>query len=74
MRVKLKGKTRHGKNRIKQFGEWWKVERVAEEVKFPTNDVGPWFVLTSVDGSGDWRFVSEKNDSNFEIIETDENI
>ena len=30
MKVKLKGKTRHGKNRVSQHGDLWKVGRIVD--------------------------------------------
>ena len=73
MKNKLKGKTRHGNNRIQQPGEWWLVKRITPTVNFPTKATGPWFRLEALDGSGDWRFVAATNDPNFEIIERDDN-
>ena len=83
MQVRLKGKTRHGKNRIKEFGEWWKVVHAnINTVNFKTTDPGPWMLLNSsddfdekgnqfiTDPPKDWRFISIQ-DIDFEIIETD---
>ena len=81
MFVKLKGKTRHGKNRVQQHGAWWEVKQ--------EKDSGPNFWgkilpdrlhLGSVDCpcntckkfGQDWRWIAAKNDVNFEIVEQKE--
>ena len=81
MFVKLKGKTRHGKNRVNQHGEWWKV------VKSRGSGPNPWgkilpdaFHLRSVDCpcntckkfGQDGRWSAQRNDVNFEIVEQKE--
>ena len=67
MKVNLKGKTRHGKNRVNQHGDWWVVSNETENS----------FWLESIDcecatcnkWGQDGRWVDKKNDVNFEIIE-----
>ena len=64
--IKLKGKTGHGKNRIREHGELWEV------LEFPTGVVSmsPKPVLTPIKSvkTGEERWLDEKN---FEIVETD---
>ena len=66
--VRLRGISRHGKNRISQHGDLWVVKAVRESVKFPTSAPGPFLSLGSVT-TEDWRWISEVNDPNFEIVE-----
>ena len=62
-KIILKGKTRHGKNRIQQHGMLWFVKEVR----------GGWMLLESEfktegpkDNKGlDWRWVALQNDTNF---------
>ena len=43
MFVKLKGKTRHGKNRVSQHGEWWEVDETSHlRGKFRENASAEW--------------------------------
>ena len=66
MKVKLKGKTRHGKNRVNQHGEWWVVSAERDNS----------FWLESIDcecptcekWGQDGRAVDKKNDTNFNIV------
>ena len=75
---KLKGKTKKGKDRIRQHGDMWEVCEELDKVLFPTNSSGPFLKLRSVmcecntckKFGQDWRIISEKNDSDFEIVET----
>jgi len=66
-KVKLKAKTRKGKNRLRQFGEWWVVTRVTPTVLFSTETHGSWFLLESLNKK-DWRWIRETDDPDFEII------
>jgi hypothetical protein len=75
---KLKGKSKKGKDRIRQHGDMWEVCEELDKVLFPTNSSGPFLKLRSVmcecntckKFGQDWRIISEKNDSDFEIVET----
>jgi len=69
MRVKLKAKTRHGKNRIHQHGDvWW----VTHKGHFRGR---PALSLQSLErtfmGNFDGRWVLERNDENFEWQEVE---
>jgi hypothetical protein len=75
---KLKGKSKKGKDRIRQHGDVWEVCEELDKVLFPTNSSGPFLKLRSVmcecntckKFGQDWRIISEKNDSDFEVVET----
>jgi hypothetical protein len=74
----LKGKSKKGKDRIRQHGDVWEVCEELDKVLFPTNSSGPFLKLRSVmcecntckKWGQDWRIISEKNDSDFEVVET----
>ena len=66
--ITLKGLSRHGKNRIREKGAEWKVSDVREKVSFNTPAPGPFMLLVS-QSSSDARWVSVRNDPNFEIVE-----
>lgn len=65
MKVKLKGKTRHGKNRVHEWGEIWTVIRDDKFDGFPA-----WFLQSQCEN--DTRWVHKENDKNFEIESVDE--
>ena len=60
MQVKLIGKTKKGRERIKQHGEIWTVEQTMR-----TNLTNH---LLLVAADGDWRWVFEHGDLNFEVV------
>ena len=81
MFVKLKGRTRHGKNRVNEHGEWWKVVHEKDSSPNFWGKILPDMLhLSSVDCScntckkfgQDGRWIATKNDVNFEIIEKKE--
>ena len=66
--VKLTGKTRHGKNRVREQGSAWTVVGVV--------DSPPWFPSPSgrvlrLEAAGHWRMVSTFGDKNFDVTHTD---
>ena len=70
--VTLKGKTRHGKNRIAQHGSKWFVEKVATFQGQPAmmlRSESETFLIRGLDNSKEWthdgRWVLLKNDPNF---------
>jgi len=69
--ITLKGLSRHGKNRIREKGAEWKVSDVRENVSFNTAAPGPFMLLVS-QSSSDARWVSVRNDPNFEIVEAND--
>ena len=64
----LTGKTRHGKNRVREQGDLWRVVRIA-----PALPHGPFPAGTEVaeietlDGKH-WRFITTKNDEDFDFF------
>jgi hypothetical protein len=67
MQVRLKGKSRKGKNRIHERGEWWTILESRESPQcLPTT--GPALLIESQDKKS-IRWISEKNDIDFEIVE-----
>ena len=72
MEIKLKGVTRHGKNRIHQHGDVWEV---VSEGKFKGKDAWNLKSLRPTEGPRDakvhdGRWVHKNNDFNFEILES----
>ena len=47
-KVKLKGITQHGKNRVREQGEVWEVIRLNPTVGFKTKAPGPFMLLQSI--------------------------
>tara|TARA_R100001244_G_scaffold122170_1_gene91824 strand:+ start:261 stop:500 length:240 start_codon:yes stop_codon:yes gene_type:complete len=66
MKVKLKGKTRHGKNRVNQHGEWWVVSGETDKSFWLESIVCD--CTTCVKWGQDGRWVWKKNDDNFDIV------
>jgi|TARA_Y100000034_G_scaffold60139_1_gene73092 hypothetical protein len=67
--IKLKGKTKHGKNRVREQGEFWGVIKLDIAKQYSIYSRGTLFVrLMSMDAKH-WRNVACTNDINFDIIE-----
>jgi hypothetical protein len=68
-KVKLKGKTKHGKNRVREQGHTWVVVKtmLAHESSFAP--VGTEIALLRADKRPDlhWRWVEVENDKNFDV-------
>ena len=87
MRVQLKPKSRHGKNRVKQHGDMWKVKNIVDDHIIgkgfvrSSNAPGPWLWLESINckcstcdkWGQDGRWVSEVRDDNFDVTIIEEN-
>ena len=84
--IVLRGKTRHGKNRLKQHGDRWVVrDRTERDLgsKFavPVQASAPWLWIETTDcecptcekWGQDGRWISEQNDPNFEILRGETN-
>ena len=75
--MKLRGKTRHGKNRVSQHGSRWSVVRETDSILCLDNQPGKW--VESIDCScstcekwgQDGRWILDNNDPNFEIMESE---
>ena len=63
--VTLVGKSRHGKNRIKEHGDRWTILQIKNNVACCNGGKG--FMLGNNDG--DVRWVADKDDPDFEIVE-----
>ena len=64
--IKLKAISKHGKDRINQFGDLWKIEQIVDKVLF-SNKIGTWFGIRS-EIKNDFRWIHSDNDENFKII------
>ena len=64
--VKLFGKTRHGKNRIRENGDMWEVIQVdgQDSSILPTK-----VCVAPLSGSGNWRWIDLVDDRDMEIVE-----
>ena len=73
-KVKLTGKSRHGKNRVREQGDAWEVVGERDSVQFRTSAPGPFLLLQS-ESTGPHghhsRWVSIQRDPDFtlEIID-----
>ncbi len=67
MIIILKPISKHGKDRVHQFGNRWIIDNIVDRVVFD-NRVGPWLGLRDADGKGDFRWVKFKEDKNFEVV------
>ncbi len=72
--VILQGKTRRGKNRIREHGDRWTVDRVSESVMGLGGAPGLLLSVPKCECSTcekwgpDWRWIRQTNDPNFEIL------
>lgn len=73
-RVKLAGKTKHGKNRVREQGELWIVVKIKKNVVF-ASDMRKEFALLRAEArpAEFWRWVAIDDDKNFtmELIPND---
>lgn len=71
MQVKLIGKSKKGKQRVKLHGELWDVEKISEKHLFPRaiDGPGPFLFIRPNSGSDDCRWVSEVRDPDFDVVE-----
>ena len=68
-RIELKGKSKHGKNRIQQFGTEWLCTDIRERIHTTTHQrlAGPFAMVLSP--TGDSRWIAVKDDPDFIIEE-----
>jgi len=72
-KVKLTGKTKHGKNRVREQGAEWIVVKVKAGVLFSDDKEKQFALLKKEESQSEfWRWVALKEDKNF-FIETLEN-
>ena len=71
-KVKLKGKTKHGKNRVREQGHTWRVVKIRSGLAL-AEDRDKEFALLRAEIRPDehWRWVALKDDKNFtmEVVE-----
>ena len=71
-KVKLKGKTKHGKNRVREQGHTWRVVKIRSGLAL-AEDRDKEFALLLAENRPDehWRWVALKDDKNFtmEVVE-----
>ena len=65
--ITLKAISKHGKDRINQFGNKWIIKKVANKVGFDSR-LGIWLGLEASNGK-DFRWVKDNGDNNFLIVE-----
>ena len=65
--VTLKPKSKHGKDRVNQYGNKWKIISVRPNMLF-SSERGPWLLLESTDEKRVLRNVKVENDRDFEVI------
>tara|TARA_Y100000592_G_scaffold15461_1_gene22616 strand:- start:695 stop:934 length:240 start_codon:yes stop_codon:yes gene_type:complete len=72
-KVKLTGKTKHGKNRVREQGAEWIVVKVESGVLFSDDKKKEFALLRKEDNPGEfWRWVALKEDKNFSVEVIDE--
>ena len=63
----LSGKTKHGKNRVREQGKLWRVVRIAPALPHGPHPPGTEVAeLETLDGKH-WRFITTKNDEDFDF-------
>lgn len=72
--VKLTGKTKHGKNRVREQGAVWTVVKVKPGMLFCDDKEKEFALLRKEDNPGEfWRWVALKDDKNFSVEVLEEN-
>ena len=72
--VELTGKTKHGKNRVREQGAVWIVVKVKSGMLFCEDKEKEFALLRKEDNPGEfWRWVALKDDKNFSIEVISEN-
>ena len=68
-KIELKGKTKHGKNRIQQFGSEFWVREIRNSIHTTkhTGVAGPFARVFSP--TGDNRWIAIKDDPDFEVLD-----
>ena len=67
-KVKLTGKTKHGKNRVREQGAEWIVVKVESGVLFSDDKKKEFALLRKEDNPGEfWRWVALIDDKNFSV-------
>jgi len=67
-RVRLKGRTGYGKNRVREHGKWWLVFDVRNEIQVKPPGSGPWALVRPKDKPWrDIRWIHAKRDEDFDV-------
>ncbi len=71
----LSGKTKHGKNRVREQGALWRVTQTKVSQRHSVHPEGtPIALLRALsDPEKHWRWIRQTDDPNFNIIEVTEN-
>jgi hypothetical protein len=64
--LKLRGITRHGKNRIRENGDMWEILAVDGQ---NSSILATKVSLMPLSGTGNWRWIDVPEDSDMEIVE-----
>ena len=64
--VRLEGVNRHGKNRVRENGDWWEVIMVDGGDSSILNTK---VCVTPVSGTGNWRWIDLPEDRDMRIVE-----
>lgn len=71
MKLRLEGKTKHGKNRVREQGSWWVVLQTAAMISCDRGGPGPFALLKAESGHPDGlRWISMTADKDFTVAET----
>ena len=69
----LSGRSKHGKNRVREQGALWRVTEVKVSQRHGSFPEGtPIALLTAIDNDKHWRWIRQTNDTNFDIVESTE--
>ena len=64
--LKLTGKTKHGKNRVREQGALWMVIELCTAKRHGAHQEGtPLALLRAVDNAKHWRWIRQADDLNF---------
>jgi len=67
-RLTLSGKTKKGKNRVRELGQNWTVTRITPTVNFTTSGSGPFLLIEPDVDPEKARWLSSRNDPDFIIL------
>ena len=67
-RIRLEGKSKKGKNRIREQGQDWDIIARSSKVLFSSN-TGPWMLLRSVELPDKIRWIHLHEDQDFRVVQ-----
>ena len=69
MSIILKGITQKGKNRVREQGTEWVIEKMQDKVVF-SQELGPWWLIRPITGfETASRWIRNTVDKDFEVVE-----